>query len=76
MIGHPRFRAAYDFLVLRAASGEVDQGLADWWTAFLDANEDERSRMTQSSTKRRRPRRRRKPVDGSTRDGGAAAPGA
>jgi poly(A) polymerase len=32
MIAHPRFRAAYDFLLLRAAVGEVDQELADWWT--------------------------------------------
>ncbi|MEK6805159.1 MAG: polynucleotide adenylyltransferase PcnB [Pseudomonadota bacterium] len=29
---HPRFRAAYDFLLLRAAHGEPVQELADWWT--------------------------------------------
>jgi len=76
LVGHLRFRAAYDFLVLRAQSGEVDQGLADWWTAFLDANDDERSRMTESSTRRRRPRRRRrKPDPGSGQGGGAEAAG-
>ena len=32
LLAHPRFRAAYDFLLLRAAAGEVDQALADWWT--------------------------------------------
>jgi poly(A) polymerase len=32
LLTHPRFRAAYDFLVLRAQVGEVEQELADWWT--------------------------------------------
>ncbi len=31
-IGHPRFRAAYDFLVLRAESGLEDPEIARWWT--------------------------------------------
>lgn len=32
LLEHPRFRAAYDFLLLRAAAGEVEQAVADWWT--------------------------------------------
>ncbi len=32
LLDHPRFRAAYDFLLLRAAAGEVAQSVADWWT--------------------------------------------
>ncbi|MES0872494.1 polynucleotide adenylyltransferase PcnB [Sinimarinibacterium thermocellulolyticum] len=32
LLAHPRFRAAYDFLLLRAACGELPQALADWWT--------------------------------------------
>ena len=32
LIPHPRFRAAYDFLLLRARAGEVEQELVDWWT--------------------------------------------
>ena len=32
LLNHPRFRAAYDFLVLRAAAGEADAELAQWWT--------------------------------------------
>jgi len=32
MLEHKRFRAAYDFLLLRARCGEVEQELADWWT--------------------------------------------
>lgn len=34
LLGHPSFRAAYDFLLLRARAGEADQQLADWWTRF------------------------------------------
>ncbi|VAW73307.1 Poly(A) polymerase [hydrothermal vent metagenome] len=32
LIAHPRFRAAYDFLLLRAGVGEAEEELADWWT--------------------------------------------
>jgi len=40
LIKHPRFRAAYDFLLLRTDSGEVDQTLSSWWTNFIKENED------------------------------------
>ncbi|MES1926753.1 poly(A) polymerase [Salinisphaera sp. T31B1] len=36
LIAHPRFRAAYDFLLLRAGAGEVDDELAQWWTDAQD----------------------------------------
>jgi poly(A) polymerase len=32
LLDHPRFRAAYDFMLLRAAAGEADPALAEWWT--------------------------------------------
>ena len=32
LLQHKRFRAAYDFLLLRAECGEVDRELVDWWT--------------------------------------------
>ena len=32
LMAHPRFRAAYDFLLLRAQCGELPQEHADWWT--------------------------------------------
>lgn len=31
---HPRFRAAYDFLLLREEAGEIESGLGQWWTDF------------------------------------------
>ncbi|MDE2148393.1 MAG: polynucleotide adenylyltransferase PcnB [Gammaproteobacteria bacterium] len=40
LLAHPRFRAAYDFLVLRGASAEPQlAGLADWWTQAQTAKE-------------------------------------
>ena len=63
LLSHPRFRAAYDFLVLRAEADESAQELADWWTRFLAADESGRSRMTQptAQAKKSKSRRRRKP---------------
>lgn len=39
LLGHPQFRAAYDFLVLRAKAGEEVYGLVMWWTTFQQADE-------------------------------------
>ena len=75
LLEHPRFRAAYDFLVLRAASGEAPQELADWWTKFQEADPAEREQMLQpqgvSATGRRRRRRRRR-TDSAGEPGGSA----
>ena len=62
----PRYRAAYDFLLLRAGSGEVAQELADWWTDFAAADGPTRESMLrpeEAPKKRRRPRR--KPTAGA-----------
>ena len=37
---HPRFRAGYDFLLLRAEAGEPVESLADWWTRFQEVGAD------------------------------------
>ncbi|MFC0269180.1 polynucleotide adenylyltransferase PcnB [Kushneria aurantia] len=39
-LAHQRFRAAYDFLLLRESAGELAPGLGDWWTRFQDAGEE------------------------------------
>lgn len=57
LLSHPKFRAAYDFLLLRAHAGEVDKELADWWTSYQDLNGEDRSKMAKA--RKRRPRRRR-----------------
>ncbi|MGH8120406.1 MAG: polynucleotide adenylyltransferase PcnB, partial [Gammaproteobacteria bacterium] len=38
LLSHPRFRAGYDFLQLRAEAGENVCELATWWTEFVAAN--------------------------------------
>ncbi len=58
LLSHPRFRAAYDFLLLRAESGEADQELANWWTGFQEANVEERNKLVKDKKPRRRRRRR------------------
>jgi poly(A) polymerase len=35
---HPRFRAAYDFLLLREQSGENLEQLGEWWTDYQQKN--------------------------------------
>ena len=59
----PRFRMAYDFLALRAASGEVPADLEEWWRAFQGADPEARKAMLLPETgpRKRRRRRRKKP---------------
>jgi poly(A) polymerase len=40
LLSHPKFRAAYDFLILRAQAGEDVQELVDWWTDFQKQHSD------------------------------------
>jgi poly(A) polymerase len=56
LLEQPRFRAGYDFLLLRAESGEVAMELAEWWTRFQEVDIDERMAMLQpdSAAKKRR----------------------
>ena len=61
LLTHPRFRAGYDFMLLRAESGEVPMELANWWTRFQDAEMEERNAMLiPDAAPKKRPRRRRK----------------
>jgi poly(A) polymerase len=65
-LSHPRFRAAYDFLLLREESGEIEPGLGQWWTDFQSADEREQTRMINalgSSSAPRKKRRRKKPAN-------------
>jgi poly(A) polymerase len=59
LLGHPRFRAAYDFLLLRAEAGEVPEELADWWTEFQETGPEQHEK--QATGKRPRKRRRNRP---------------
>jgi len=61
LLEHPRFRAAYDFFALRAASANAPQEAAQWWERFQDASPDQRERMLvsdEAGPKKKRRRRR------------------
>ncbi len=62
LLNHPRFRAAYDFLLLRCTSGELDKEIGEWWTQFSQADSEGRQGMLlpDSSPKRRRRRPRKR----------------
>lgn len=65
LLDHPRFRAAYDFLLLRARAGEAPQELADFWTEAAERGELPEIRHDGGSGegapgKRRKRRRRRR----------------
>jgi poly(A) polymerase len=71
LVTHPRFRAAYDFLLLRAEVDDSLVELARWWTTFLTADEDGRRAALRTLSKpaahnrarwQRMPRRRIKPA--------------
>jgi len=68
LLTHPRYRAAFDFLLLRCESGELPMEIGEWWTAFADAEGDERAAMLQTDTapKKRRKRSRKKPSGANT----------
>ncbi|MFD2230796.1 polynucleotide adenylyltransferase PcnB [Alkalimarinus sediminis] len=66
MISHPRFRAAYDFLLLREESGENLDGLGQWWTDYQASDENAQRKMSNSAKHPGpRPRRRKKRYSGS-----------
>lgn len=59
LLAHPRFRAAYDFMLLRSESGEADPQLVAWWTRFQAVDSEERHRLTKPPKGRGRGRRRK-----------------
>ncbi len=60
LLSQPRFRAAFDFLLLRCESGEVDAEMGLWWDEFQDATDERRAEMLQPDEVPKKPRRRRK----------------
>ena len=67
LVDQPRFRAAFDFMRLRADAGEIDEVLADWWQEFSLASDDLRQDMVdqvreEQQQKQRAPRVHKAPV--------------
>jgi len=67
LLDHLRFRAGYDFLLLRCESGEIDGEIGVWWDKFQRGDEATRAGMLLKDSpgsggkRRRRPRRKKKP---------------
>lgn len=63
LVEHLRFRAGYDFLVLRAAADEIPREMADWWGNFSSADEDERADMVAEAAALERQRKLTAPAE-------------
>lgn len=76
LLENPRFRAGYDFLLLRESAGEETNDLGEWWTRYQEVSDSERREMIRDlnnrddapARKRRRsgPRRRKPSSNDST----------
>ncbi|MFJ3484698.1 polynucleotide adenylyltransferase PcnB [Pseudomonas sp. NPDC090202] len=78
LLDNPRFRAGYDFLLLRESAGEETDGLGEWWTDYQDANEAERRDMIRDLGNKpdatgQGPRKRRRSGGGKRKRAGADA---
>lgn len=59
LLHHKRFRAAYDFMVVRQQSGEDLDELVDWWTAYQEAGPEARHELVRAAGGKPKRRRRR-----------------
>lgn len=74
LIGHARFRAAFDFLVLRAEAGQASDALVDWWETFATTEDEalrrdliaqarvEQQNHARATTQAPKPRAKEKPI--------------
>ena len=82
LVSHPRYRAAYDFMLLRSLLGHVPESLVQWWDAFALSDEETRAGMIAEAQREARMtgdaarshRRRAASADGETPAVRRAAP--
>jgi poly(A) polymerase len=55
-----RFRAGYDFILLREQAGENLDGLGQWWTTYQEVNPEEQQQMSDDAGKAVKKKRRRR----------------
>jgi hypothetical protein len=60
LLDHPRLRAGYDFLALRAERGEAPGELAEWWRRFIEGTPEERTELLLPAAPDEKKRRRRR----------------
>jgi poly(A) polymerase len=73
LLTHPRFRAAYDLLLLRAEFGLASPEMARWWTQVQEVPHEEQGRMADALAQRAGPRPER-PRSGRRRRRGRRGP--
>ncbi|MEM5450417.1 polynucleotide adenylyltransferase PcnB [Paraburkholderia guartelaensis] len=73
LLEHQRFRAGYDFLLLRCESGELDAEVGQWWTDFISGDNAERETLLAQGGKERSPRKRRRRGGAKSRRTGEGA---
>lgn len=77
IVQHPRYRAAYDFLLLRSQVGEVPASLPQWWEEFAQSGEERRHEMIDAAQQEAREtgeRARRESRRNAASDADGAAP--
>lgn len=79
LVDQPRFRAAFDFMRLRADAGEVDEVLADWWQEFSMASDEVRQELVdavrqEQQQRKPQPRVQRAQAPAKARDGTQSGP--
>jgi poly(A) polymerase len=82
LLEHLRFRAGYDFLLLRCESGEIDMEIGEWWTAFYEGDAVEREQLLTTAVaspsggakRKRAPRRGPRSKSGGEGDSGGGSP--
>ena len=65
-LSNRRFRAAYDFLLLRSTLHEVDQEIADWWTKIQEVDPAEMEEMITELGQSYKNERQHQHADGET----------
>jgi poly(A) polymerase len=73
LLTHPRFRAAYDLLLLRAELGLAAPEMARWWTQVQEVPHEEQGRMADELAQKAGPRSER-PRSGRRRRRGRRGP--
>jgi poly(A) polymerase len=73
LLEHPRFRAGYDFLLLRCESGELDAEVGQWWTDFIESDHAQREMLlAQGGKDHNAPKKRRRRSNAKRKTGEAA----
>ena len=66
LLENRKFRAGYDFMLLRESVNQASPEVADWWTRIQDVDDNERRKMLNSLSGNSKKRRRRKKKKSAT----------